>query len=232
MTPEEKDKIISKIKRCLALSKSSNEHEAATALRQASSMMQKYGIDEDDIEASDINSVEAETKFGKNPATYQIMLSNLICKLFGCKAYFVQNRFRNSKFAFLGEEMYATIASYAFDVLHAQLTRARKEYMRTELKGMVYSKNKRARAEVFCQGWISAVKSKVENIMPPKTNLPLIEMIYKDIALGGTLKASKTDINAVVPNDYYAGRDAGKKAVLHSAMYSNATNSGLLEQKK
>ena len=48
---------------------------------------------------------------------------------------------------------------------------------------MVYSKNKRARAEVFCQGWISAVKSKVENIMPPKTNLPLIEMIYKDIAL-------------------------------------------------
>ena len=31
----ERDKIIAKVKKCLALAKSSNEHEAATALRQA-----------------------------------------------------------------------------------------------------------------------------------------------------------------------------------------------------
>lgn len=232
MSPEEKDRIISKIKRCLALSKSSNENEAATALRQASLMMQKYNINQDDIDASDINSVEAETRFGKHPATYQIMLSNLICKLFGCKVFFIRNKCRNSKFVFLGEDMYATIASYAFDVLHRQLAQARKTYMKTELKGLMYSKNKRTRADVFCQGWISAVKGKVENIVPPTTNMLLIETIYKNIVSGGELKATKTDLNAVVPNDYYAGRAIGKKAVLHSAMYSNSNNSGLLEQKK
>lgn len=37
----ERDKIIAKVKKCLALAKSSNEHEAATALRQAQKLMQE-----------------------------------------------------------------------------------------------------------------------------------------------------------------------------------------------
>ena len=36
---EDQDKIIGKIKKCLALSKSSNPHEAAIALGQAEKMM-------------------------------------------------------------------------------------------------------------------------------------------------------------------------------------------------
>lgn len=49
---------IEKIKKCLALSKSANQHEAATALRQAQSLMEKYNIDADDAELLGI--VDAE----------------------------------------------------------------------------------------------------------------------------------------------------------------------------
>ena len=45
-----KKDVIEKIKKCLALSKSANQHEAATALRQAQSLMEKYNIDADDSE--------------------------------------------------------------------------------------------------------------------------------------------------------------------------------------
>lgn len=43
---EDMQTIIDKISKCLALSKSANEHEAAIALRQAQALMQKYKISE------------------------------------------------------------------------------------------------------------------------------------------------------------------------------------------
>jgi hypothetical protein len=44
MNTEANDAIIRKIEKCLALSKSSNEHEAAAALRQATKLMEAYNI--------------------------------------------------------------------------------------------------------------------------------------------------------------------------------------------
>ena len=40
----DKNKAIEKIKKCLALGKSANEHEAAQALKQAQALMREYGI--------------------------------------------------------------------------------------------------------------------------------------------------------------------------------------------
>ena len=50
----DKESVLRKIKHCLALSKSANETESATALRQAHAMMSKYGISMDDIALDDI----------------------------------------------------------------------------------------------------------------------------------------------------------------------------------
>ena len=38
------DKILDKIKKCLVLASSANEHEAAAALRQAQKLMEAHGI--------------------------------------------------------------------------------------------------------------------------------------------------------------------------------------------
>lgn len=40
----ERNKVLDKIRKCLALSTSSNEHEAAAALRQARKLMDAHGI--------------------------------------------------------------------------------------------------------------------------------------------------------------------------------------------
>ena len=52
-----KKTVIEQIKKCLALSKSANQHEAAAALRQAMAFMQKYKIDANDPELLGIAEV-------------------------------------------------------------------------------------------------------------------------------------------------------------------------------
>lgn len=50
----DKEKVLDKIKKCLALGKSANEHEAAQALKQAQALMPKYEISDADVALSDI----------------------------------------------------------------------------------------------------------------------------------------------------------------------------------
>ena len=54
------ERVIRKIKRCLALSKSSNENEAATAMRQAQALMREYRLTELDVRLSDVDEVQSE----------------------------------------------------------------------------------------------------------------------------------------------------------------------------
>lgn len=50
---KDNEKIIDKIKKCLALSRSANEHEAEAALRQARKLMEAHGVTDLDIEAAE-----------------------------------------------------------------------------------------------------------------------------------------------------------------------------------
>src|SRR5690348_8415840 len=47
---DDKTRAMEKIRKCLALSKSANEHEAAAALRQAQKLMQMHDLDENDLD--------------------------------------------------------------------------------------------------------------------------------------------------------------------------------------
>lgn len=83
----ELDRIIDKVKKCIALSKSDNPHEAAAALRQAQALMRKHGIDEAGIAASEISAADVEHKSGNTarPPAWETMLMMLIGTAFGCK---------------------------------------------------------------------------------------------------------------------------------------------------
>ncbi len=55
----DKERILEKIKKCLALSKSANEHEAAQALKQAQALMREYGITDIEVELSAVTETGA-----------------------------------------------------------------------------------------------------------------------------------------------------------------------------
>lgn len=51
----DKQAVLEKIKKCLALSKSANEHEAAQAMKQAQALMKKYEVDAVDVVLSEVS---------------------------------------------------------------------------------------------------------------------------------------------------------------------------------
>lgn len=92
MTEQQQDeskleRVIRKIKRCLALSQSSNENEAATAMRQAQSLMREYRLTEMDIRLSDVGEVESEMSRVKRRPTWDRHLSSIIGQAFGVRPF-------------------------------------------------------------------------------------------------------------------------------------------------
>lgn len=59
----DKGKVLDKIRKCLALGKSANEHEAAAALRQAQKMMQAHGLTDDDVGLVEYLSAQVITDY-------------------------------------------------------------------------------------------------------------------------------------------------------------------------
>lgn len=225
MSNQDKSRIMDKIVRCLALSKSSNEHEAATALRQAHAMMSQHDISMDDINLVDIKFKASNTRYAKRPPVYQIALANMIARLFGCKNYMGNGSGELSSarvMCFVGLEMHSDIASYAHDSLFRQLKQARRTYIKTELKRVRLPKNKAARADAFCLGWVATVHGLVKKLVPLVTNMMLIERAMgQELNLretGGVDRVSKNKA-ASGTNDFYNGLIAGQGAELHHAMH-------------
>ena len=224
MSDIDKKRIMDKIIRCLALSKSSNEHEAAMALRQAHAMMEKHGISLDDVKLADIKFKPSSIRTARRPAVYLAYLANTIGELFGCKIYLGNGEGKleySPVFVFVGLEMHSTIASYAHDSLARQLKSARLEYMRTELKRVRLAKNKTARADAFCEGWVVTVSKLIEKLVPLTTDMAMIEWAMKrelSLRMSNAVDRVRKNKAASSANDFVNGIVAGKDAKLHHAM--------------
>ncbi|WEI18175.1 DUF2786 domain-containing protein [Acinetobacter proteolyticus] len=226
-----KKEVIEKIKKCLALSKSANQHEAATALRQAQALMEKYNIDADDAELLGIQEAFISGSGSKTPTVFEAVLANSIAKIMDCKVLLnhdiqitAQLGFKKvHRWLFIGFDPAPEIASYAFDVLYRQLKKSRLNYISTQLSRVKVKTNKIKRADLFCEGWVLEATKQVSALKPNENKLNQIDEYIqsKRKIKDGEAKDrnKKTNTNADrYQNDLYAGRQAGKEAQLNQAM--------------
>ena len=148
----DKQKIISKIQKCLRLAESGNPNEAASALRQAQGLMRKYGICEQDVHTLQINESVASSGGYYNPPYWALALSELIAESFDCRVYIARRDEAQPQFRFIGLEHSATVAAYSFTVLYRQLRLARRDYMKA--LGLEDRQEARRRGNVFAQAWL------------------------------------------------------------------------------
>jgi hypothetical protein len=148
----DKQKIISKIQKCLRLAESGNSNEAAAALRQAQGMMRKYGIHEADVHTLNINEITAGSGGYYNPPYWALALSDLIAEAFDCRVYIARRDEAHPEFRFIGVEHSASVAAYSFTVLYRQLRLARRGYMNN--LGLEDKQEARRRGNVFAQAWL------------------------------------------------------------------------------
>lgn len=160
--------ILDKIRKCLALGRSANEHEAAAALAKVRELMAAHGITDAQLAMADIEEATARASRNLRPPRWESLLASTVCRALGVIQFIDEFGDR----CFVGRGASAEIATYAFTFLCRRLKVERAEYIRTHLRRCKPGR-KRARADVFCEAWAVSVYSKVAKLTPkpPKDDL-------------------------------------------------------------
>jgi len=176
------ERIIRKIKHCLALSQSSNPDEAATALRHAQKLMHQHNVNEFDTLSVDINEHRVKSTTKTNPPDWQYCLAGVVADAMGC-AYHCSNwkrgSFGHSAFVFYGFDYQPEIAAYALEVLLRQVTKDRKDYVANLSNDFSRYKKKR-HGDYFCIGWVKGVDDVVQSFAIPEQQEQAIEKYQKE----------------------------------------------------
>lgn len=230
MTPARKA-LMAKIKKCLALSQSANEHEAALALEKARALMEEYGVSAADLQLADVAEAEAKGTGAHTPARWEAVLAAAIGRAMNCRVIHVKDYddarwVWKCRWQFVGTGPAAEIAVYAWAALYRQLRRQRQAYIDTALR-RCKPVGKRERADIFSEGWASEVFAKVRALNPDRATADLIDLYLAK--RGGELvklkprEAFTGTISGARANDYWNGKAAGRKAQLNAGVGASDT---------
>ena len=214
----DKQKVLAKIKKCLALAKSANEHEAAAALRQARKLMDEYQVSDAEVLAAGAHEADAKSGAKTSPAKWECWLASVVAEAFGCECIFVST-WAAGTWRFIGCDAAPEIASYAFSVLLRQAKAARADYAKTSLKRCKPA-IRVARSDMFCQGWVGAVSRVVgrfaANDVPQEAIDAFKATHYPDLKSlkGRDRNAGQDRLRDHQYKDLIAGASAGQDAKL------------------
>ena len=131
----DKDDILRKIEKCLALAKSSEPAEAAAALRQAQALMREHGVSQ--LEAQAIGARECSVKAAaRTPSRHEAYLAGLVADAFGCELILASGGILSGGVVWLlvGCSPNVEVAQYTLQVLLRLMARARAEHIKAKLK--------------------------------------------------------------------------------------------------
>lgn len=213
------DALLTKIRKCLALAKSSNEHEAAAALAKARALMEEHSLTLDDLALSEIGEAKATGSRTQRAPLWEEALCMTVRHATGCSAIIDTDLRR----IYIGPGPAPEIASYAFSALFRQLKAARKAYIQRHLKRCRPAR-KRQRADIFCEAWACAVYDNVKSLMPavPASDATrqYIARRFHNLTKGDCRSASEK--GGRLDMDYWRGLDAGRDVSLAQGVGGSA----------
>lgn len=220
------EKILDKIKKCLALASSANEHEAAAALRQAQKLMQAHGLTDQDVAAAQAGESGVKAGAAVKPAAWETALAIEVGDAFGCWTLFSGRC--GGIWVYVGVGAAPEVCGYAFAVLLRQAKRARAEYIGTVLKRVKRATIKTRRADLFCEGWVQTAASKL-TAWPATPDQDAAVQAFIGVnypSLRGSLKAIDRNAGRNLRDhewdDLGRGRMAGRGAVLNRGVGAGA----------
>lgn len=227
------ERILNKIKKCLALSKSPNEHEAAAALRQAQKLMAAYGVTPEGLAEFEAKEARAKAASWSKPPMWEYYLADTVASAFGCKQVFAPGGWardsdgrcqclRNGspkrnlgEFRYVGWGPNAELAVYAFNVLQRSIAKAREAHL-AERWDLLSRSDKIRAGESFCLAYVHAVKSKLQDLALEPEQSAAVER--KFLALYPQREIAKTAEREWDRFAGAAGAAAGQRQSLHRPM--------------
>ena len=222
----DRDTAIAKIKKCLALGRSAEPHEAAAAMRQAQKLMDMFNVREHDVSMADVREVSARAS-GTAISAWDASLARMCADAFGCEMYSelrgdyneAGNFVRTRPVVFVGLDAAADVAAYAYQVLMRQCARDRMAHIRKQPRNCK-PLTKTARGDAFARGWVTSVRELVQRFAQPAQDEQLLLAYMAErhpyLTSAPTRDASrqrKTDAG-----HFFLGRAAGERADLHRAV--------------
>jgi hypothetical protein len=210
-----RDALLAKIKKALALAKSANEHEAAAALATARRLMDEYGVDQAAVELSAVGERSARGSQNERPARWEAILVHAVQRAVAVEPLLDSRRC----WTFVGITPGPEIAAYAFTVLYRQLKKTRADYIRTQLKRCSVAR-KRKRADLFCEGWASVVYQKIAALNPEQPTDDLVRryLAERHADLGKVSARAAGLSGRIAEDDRARGRAIGRDAQLHQGV--------------
>ena len=129
--------VIEKIKKLLALSESSNEHESSTAMLQVQKLLVKHKLSMKEVEEygekEPINVVNDMSDICMTTGKWKGILAMVICENFGCYCY-SQSKNRKTYVTFVGKDTDVTVCKivlqYAIDCIKSRVDSFKRQYKR------------------------------------------------------------------------------------------------------
>lgn len=206
-------RILDKIKKCLALSQSSEPHEAAAALRQAQKLMEIHGVSQLQLKLADIGEARVQSRASATkPKDWETGLLALVGKAFGCKMMW-DSGYPYGHFIYIGLKQQVTLAEYTFMVMQRKLMRGRAEFV----AGLpTFNRaTKTVEADGYCKGWVSAVSKTVHAFALTKETEAMIDEV-KDRRSAG--KEQEVQERQAGTHGLRAGFEAGTAESIHRPM--------------
>jgi hypothetical protein len=212
------ERIMEKIQKCFALSKSSNAGEAANALRQAQAMMRIHNISEDEIGLMGYTEqkVSLPVQVNKKHPVYIARMNALIRKAFGV-ATVIEHEMRVSDKSYairiFGPKNRVPLAAYAYAVMFREMNKGWTQYIANNphLVGV------RGGRTGFLLGWIESVDETIVDFGANKEEVDGTEALklqYYD----GSLRNVSPNALRVLSSTLSAGNAAGADFRLHRPM--------------
>lgn len=173
------DQALSRIKKCLALSASANEHEAAAAMRQAAALMRKFNLEYANVLASDASEACVRSRARSRPAQWEGFLVDTVARQFRSAIIMRRARGQFFQWVFVGTNHSAEVASYALTVLLRQAWASRAGFL-AELPRGLKTGDKRQLGNRFSLGWVFAVHQAIREFAADSGDLDPAVRAYLD----------------------------------------------------
>jgi len=209
------EKALAKIRKCFELAASSNEHEAAAAMRQASALMKKFNLDRSSVIASEAN---VKSSVRSRPPEWEKLLALTVAHQLECTLMSRVVKGKRFDWVFIGRHGRPEMAVYAFEVLSRQVKVARERFLLRSDVCTLSTGQKRKLASRYSLGWVARVAAIVTQFAGAAKQDPVVaEYIaqkHGDVPEGKRIK----DLKRFQGNDLIAfriGAADGAEAQLH-----------------
>lgn len=217
MEKTELDRVLDKVQKCLALSKSAEPHEAAAALRQAQKLMDKYNIDHQTLELAEIGELDIKSKVSvSRTKNWEQNFMWMLAKVFGCRVLWTASRSYAADvfgtWTLVGLKTQLKLAEYAYAVLMPRLIKQRRDFI-ARLPKFCSREEKASEGDGFAVGWVAAIRSTVEEFAGYKDLREKLDRYTE--ATYGKLGQSKEQNKEIGRLGMLQGHEAGSKESLY-----------------